>query len=116
MTCDSSDSQVVNCRYRCGRGGLGAFLVHVDERLVESTRDEKIGFPRQAREIGAFRERLRHAELFQFTPQVECQFVLEQGKEYVLKYRMVVFDGSLDNGSAEACWNDFSRTGTSDIP
>jgi hypothetical protein len=34
--------------------------------------------------------------------------VLEQGKEYVLKYRMVVFDGALDQEAAEAYWKAFS--------
>jgi hypothetical protein len=33
--------------------------------------------------------------------------VLEAGKEYVLKYRMVVFDGAVSTEQAEAYWKEF---------
>ena len=45
---------------------------------------------------------------FEFCPIRHQPWVLEQGKEYVLKYRMVVFDGMLDQESAEAYWKAFS--------
>ena len=49
---------------------------------------------------------------FEFCPIRHQEWKLEPGKEYMLRYRMVVFDGSLDAGSAEAYWKDFAGTGT----
>jgi len=46
---------------------------------------------------------------FEFCPIRHQEWVLEPGKEYTLKYRMVVFDGALDTSSAEAHWKDFSK-------
>jgi hypothetical protein len=46
---------------------------------------------------------------FEFCPIRHQEWVLDQGKEYVLKYRMVVFDGALDQETAEAYWKEFSH-------
>jgi hypothetical protein len=45
---------------------------------------------------------------FEFCPIRHQPWVLEQGKEYVLSYRMVVFDGELDQETAEAYWKAFT--------
>ena len=47
---------------------------------------------------------------FEFCPIRHQPWVLEPGKEYVLKYRMVVFDGALDQEEAEAYWKDYTHT------
>lgn len=52
----------------------------------------------------------RENMFFEFCPIRHQPWVLEHGKEYVLKYRMVVFDGSMDTGSAEAYWKDFAES------
>ena len=44
---------------------------------------------------------------FEFCPIRHQEWVLEPGKEYVLKYRMVVFDGSITPQTAEQYWNNF---------
>jgi len=45
---------------------------------------------------------------FEFCPIRHQPWVLERGKQYELKYRMVVFDGELTREQAEAYWNDFN--------
>jgi hypothetical protein len=44
---------------------------------------------------------------FEFCPIRHQPWVLEQGKAYVLKYRMVVFDGELSSQKADRYWNEF---------
>jgi hypothetical protein len=44
---------------------------------------------------------------FEFCPIRHQEWVLEPGKEYVLKYRMVVFDGAVSTEQAEAYWKEF---------
>jgi len=44
---------------------------------------------------------------FEFCPIRHQEWVLEPGKAYTLKYRMVVFDGSISTQEAEQYWIDF---------
>lgn len=44
---------------------------------------------------------------FEFCPIRHQEWILEPGKVYTLKYRMVVFDGAMDVESAETHWNNF---------
>ncbi|MEA3463449.1 MAG: PmoA family protein [Bacteroidota bacterium] len=44
---------------------------------------------------------------FEFCPIRHQKWILEPGKEYVLKYRMVVFDGAISKEKAEQYWNEF---------
>ena len=44
---------------------------------------------------------------FEFCPIRHQEWVLEPGKTYTLKYRMVVFDGALAPERADQYWNDF---------
>ncbi len=44
---------------------------------------------------------------FEFCPIRHQEWVLEPGRVYTLKYRMVVFDGTLDVESAETHWKNF---------
>lgn len=46
---------------------------------------------------------------FEFCPIRHQEWVLEQGKDYTLKYRMVVFDGQMDPAQAEEYWKQFAR-------
>lgn len=46
---------------------------------------------------------------FEFCPIRHQEWVLETGKEYTLKYRMVVFDGELSPEQAEKYWKEFSN-------
>ncbi len=47
---------------------------------------------------------------FEFCPIRHHEWKLEHGRLYTLKYRMVVFDGSMDIDRAEAFWESFSKT------
>jgi len=47
---------------------------------------------------------------FEFCPIRHQEWVLEPGKEYILRYRMVVFDGSMNPADAEQYWNEFQQT------
>ena len=44
---------------------------------------------------------------FEFCPIRHKEWVLEPGKEYILRYRMVVFDGTITSQTAEKFWSDF---------
>lgn len=47
---------------------------------------------------------------FEFTPIRHQSWELQKGQNYVLKYRMVVFDGAIDKETAEMYWNSFAVT------
>jgi hypothetical protein len=47
---------------------------------------------------------------FEFCPIRHREWVLEPGREYTLKYRMVVFDGALSPETAEQYWNTFKES------
>lgn len=46
---------------------------------------------------------------FEFCPIRHQEWVLEPNKDYILTYRMVVFDGKMDAGTAELYWNQFAQ-------
>jgi hypothetical protein len=46
---------------------------------------------------------------FEFCPIRHQEWVLEPGKDYYLKYRMVVFDGKMTPAMAEAYWKQFAE-------
>lgn len=46
---------------------------------------------------------------FMFTPIRQNKWVINPGKNHVLKYRMLVFDGTLTAEEAEIYWNDFAN-------
>ena len=50
-----------------------------------------------------------HGDMFfEFCPIRDKSWELKPGNDYVLKYRMVVYDGKIDSQIAERVWNDFS--------
>jgi hypothetical protein len=46
---------------------------------------------------------------FMFTPIRDNKWELDPGKNYVLRYRMLIFDGNLSANEAELYWNDFAN-------
>jgi hypothetical protein len=52
---------------------------------------------------------------FSFAPTKDRDWLLEPGKTYVLKYRMVVFSGKFDAAKAESAWQYFSKGPTVEI-
>lgn len=47
---------------------------------------------------------------FEFCPIRLNAWTFEPQKEYVLRYRMIVYDGTLQPQTAEALWQDFTKT------
>jgi hypothetical protein len=47
---------------------------------------------------------------FNFSPTKDRDWLLEPGKNYVLRYRMVVFNGKMKPESIEAAWISFAET------
>ncbi len=45
---------------------------------------------------------------FEFCPTRHKDWQLDPGNLYRLKYRMLVYDGKIDKGTAERLWNDFA--------
>lgn len=45
---------------------------------------------------------------FEFCPIRNKPWVLQPGKVYRLKYRMLVYDGTIDSKTADRLWNDFA--------
>ncbi len=46
---------------------------------------------------------------FSFSPTRNKDWPLQPGKSYVLKYRMLVYEGSISAEQAEAAWKDFAQ-------
>jgi hypothetical protein len=46
-----------------------------------------------------------------FAPTKTKDWLLEPGREYILNYRFLVFDGRLDANAAEDGWRAFGRNG-----
>lgn len=44
-----------------------------------------------------------------FSPTKDKDWVLEKGKNYMLKYRFLVFNGKYDKAKAETAWQNFAR-------
>ena len=44
---------------------------------------------------------------FNFNPTMDRDFVMDPGKQYALKYRIVLFEGEMNATQAEQYWNDF---------
>ena len=44
-----------------------------------------------------------------FAPTKDMDWILEPGKTYTLKYRMVVFNGKMDAAKAESAWEYFAK-------
>ena len=44
-----------------------------------------------------------------FAPTKDKDWILEPGKTYTLKYRLVVFNGKMDAGKAESAWQYFAK-------
>ena len=45
---------------------------------------------------------------FNFCPIQKADWTLEPGKDYLLKYRMFVYDGTITPARAEQIWQDFA--------
>jgi hypothetical protein len=51
----------------------------------------------------------RGDQFINFSPTRNTQWVLEPGKNYLLRYRMIVSEGEIDKHRAGVLWNDFSN-------
>jgi hypothetical protein len=45
---------------------------------------------------------------FNFNPAMDRDWILEPGRTYTLRYRMLVYDGAVDAGRADRRWKDFA--------
>lgn len=52
---------------------------------------------------------------FEFCPIRNNDWLIEPGKKYTLKYRMIVFDGHMTHEEADMYWNGFAKTPIVDI-
>lgn len=50
-----------------------------------------------------------------FNPTMDRDWKLNPGKQYALKYRVVLFEGEMDANAAERYWNDFANPPQIDI-
>ncbi len=80
-----------------GRSGI-LFLSHPDNR----------SHPEPMRMWPPISNEGKENMFFEFCPIRHQEWVLEPGKEYMLKYRMVVFDGAINTQEAEQYWKDFN--------
>jgi len=80
-----------------GRSGI-LFLSHPDNR----------SHPEPMRMWPPISNEGKENMFFEFCPIRHQEWVLEPGKEYMLKYRMVVFDGAINIQEAEQYWKDFN--------
>lgn len=54
--------------------------------------------------------------MFNITPIRLQRWTLEPGREHVLRYRLVVYDGAVSPGTAEALWCDFAGSTAGENP
>ena len=45
---------------------------------------------------------------FNFNPAMDRDWILEPGRTYTLRYRMLVYDGAMETAMAEQRWRDFA--------
>ncbi|MDA3824054.1 MAG: PmoA family protein, partial [Bacteroidales bacterium] len=77
-----------------GRSGI-LFLSHTENR-------------EHPEPIRVWPESVLNGELFfNFCPIRQKEWIIEPQKEYVLKYRMIVFDGKMSRDEAKMYWNGF---------
>ena len=79
-----------------GRSGI-LFLSHPDNR----------SHPEPMRMWPPISNEGKENMFFEFCPIRHQEWVLEHGKEYILKYRLVVFDGPIITQKAEQYWKEF---------
>jgi len=65
-------------------------------------------FPEPMR-IWTLNTNVRGDMFFSFAPTKDRNWLLEPGKTYVLKYRLVVFNGKFDQAKAESAWQNFAH-------
>jgi hypothetical protein len=46
---------------------------------------------------------------FEFCPIRHKAWMIEKGRDYSLKYRLLVFDGNVSQEEAESYWKDFAH-------
>jgi hypothetical protein len=81
-----------------GRSGI-LFMGHTSNR----------DFPEPMRVWPVDANRGRGDVYFQFCPIRHKDWMLHKGKDYSLKYRLLVFDGSISTEEAQAYWNGFAH-------
>lgn len=54
--------------------------------------------------------------MFNFTPTRYIPWIIVPGKDYTLRYRLVVFDGSLTTEEADGYWSEFASTDLVELP
>ena len=76
--------------------------------ILFMTHPGNYNFPEQLRIWPVGANKGKENVFFNFNPTQDRDWVLEPGKNYKLKYRMMVYDGEVDVETAEIYWNDLA--------
>lgn len=103
---DGTNARWIYITGRCGKGKSGLLFMGYPENQ---------NFPEPLRIWDQNANNGRGDAFINFAPTKNSDWLLEAGKTYRLKYRVVVYDGEMDSEKAESFWNDFAYPPTVSI-
>ncbi len=77
--------------------------------ILFMTYPSNFNFPEQIRIWPTGMNEGKENVFFNYNPTQDRDWTLQPGKAYTLKYRMMVYDGTIDSTAAESYWNDFAH-------
>ncbi|MDX2246347.1 MAG: ThuA domain-containing protein [Bacteroidia bacterium] len=77
--------------------------------ILFMTHPTNYNFPEQLRIWPTGTNNGKENVFFNFNPAQEQDWIIKPGKEYVLNYRMMIYDGKITPETAEQYWNDFAH-------
>ena len=101
---DKSTGNATRARW-CDVNGVSDFGT---SGILFMTHPHNYNFPEQLRIWPTGSNGGKENVFFNFNPAQEQDWVLKPGREYVLRYRMMVYDGKISTDLAENYWDDFA--------
>lgn len=96
----------------CDVNGISAFGT---SGVLFITHPSNYNYPEPIRIWPVGANRGKENVFFNFNPAMDRDWLLEPGTDYQLKYRMIVYDGKIDELRAERLWADFAYPPKADI-
>jgi hypothetical protein len=87
----------------------GRFIKHGISGILFMSHPSNREFPEPMRVWPIDANEGRGDLFFEFCPVRDKNWELKPGNDYVLKYRLLVYDGQIKSAKAESLWNDFAN-------
>ncbi len=102
---DKSDANATRARWIDINGSSNSG----NSGLVMMTHPDNFNFPEQLRIWPTGMNDGKENVFVNFNPAQDRDWQLVPGETYILKYRMMIYDGSIDSTKAENYWNDYAN-------